>query len=71
VNTFFFFFFFWRQAIALYPRLASNSCLYLLHAGITCATWLLFVLKQGLLGWGDESAVKSTDCSSEDPEFKS
>jgi hypothetical protein len=27
--------------------------------------------KTGCLGWRDGSAVKSTDCSSEGPEFKS
>jgi hypothetical protein len=34
---------------------------------------LLFLIFKNLFlgGWRDGSAVKSTDCSSEDPEFKS
>jgi hypothetical protein len=52
--------------------LINNPILVVLPKGKGLRKWRLSSsLRRQLLGWRDVSVVKSTDCSSEGPEFKS
>jgi hypothetical protein len=50
--------------------MSSGSATNTWHA-VPSVKPLNYFIKMQLLGWRDGSAVKSTDCSSEGPEFKS